>query len=128
MIEFQQYKDPRILGITVKSKSELYFSLSVYMSYQCLDNKELYIEYIGKICAIVEDLSKSNVILLGDFNADINTLFETKLLAMCVTLNRTILVILLLDVSLVSLPTGAMLTILSHGSTMSFVVRIYKEN
>ena len=43
MIEFQQYKDPRILGITVKSKSELYFFLSVYMPYQCLDNQELYI-------------------------------------------------------------------------------------
>ena len=90
MIEFQQYKDPRIIGITVKSKSELYFSLSVYMPYQCLDNQELCIECIGKICAIVEDSSTSNVILSGDFNADVNTLFETKLLTMCVTLNRTI--------------------------------------
>ena len=60
------------------------------MSYQCLDNKELYMKYIGKICAIVEDSSTSNVILLGDFNADVNTLFESELMAMCDTLNLTL--------------------------------------
>ena len=53
--EFQQYEDPRILGLTVKFESELCFFLSVYMPYQCLDNQELYMEYIGKISAIVED-------------------------------------------------------------------------
>ena len=90
MVEFQQYKDPRTLGITVKSKSGLYIFFSVYMPYQCLDNQELYNEYIGKICAIVEDSSTSNVILLGDFNADVNTLFETELMAMCDTLKLTI--------------------------------------
>ena len=90
MIEFQQYKDPRILGITVKYKSELYFLLSVYMPYQCLDNQELYMDYIGKICVIVEYSSTSNVIVLGDFNADVNTLFESELIAMCDTLNLTI--------------------------------------
>ena len=67
MIEFQQYIGPRTLGITVKSKSELYFFLSVYMPYQCLDNLEQYMEYMGKICAIVEDSSTSNVILFGDY-------------------------------------------------------------
>ena len=76
-IEFQQYKDPRILGITVKSKSELYFFFIVYMPYQCLDNQELYMDYTGKIYASVEDSSASNVIFLGDFNADVNTLCES---------------------------------------------------
>ena len=49
------------------------------MPYQCLDNQELHMDYIGKICAIVEDSFTSNVILLGDFNADVNTLFESEL-------------------------------------------------
>ena len=44
-------------------------------------------EYIGKISAIVEDTSASNVILLGDFNADIDTLFETELIKMCDSLD-----------------------------------------
>ena len=47
-------------------------------------------EYIGKISAIVEDSSTSNVILLGDFNADVDTLFETELMEMCDSLNLLI--------------------------------------
>ena len=57
------------------------------MPYQCPDNKELYMEYICKISAIVEDSSTRNVILLGDFNADVNTLFETELIEMCDSLD-----------------------------------------
>ena len=33
LIEFQQYQDPRKLGLTVKFESELCFFLSVYMPY-----------------------------------------------------------------------------------------------
>ena len=58
------------------------------MPYKCPDNQELYMEYIGKISALVEDSSTSNVILLGDFNAGINTLFETEL--MCDSLDLLI--------------------------------------
>ena len=47
-------------------------------------------DYIGKICAILEDSSISKVILLGDFNADVNTLFESELMATLDTLNLTI--------------------------------------
>ena len=47
-------------------------------------------EYIGKISAIVDDSSTSNVILLGDFNADVDTLFETELMEMCDSLNLLI--------------------------------------
>ena len=50
------------------------------MPYQYPDSQELYMEYIGKISALVEDSSTSKVILLGDFNADIITLFETELI------------------------------------------------
>ena len=39
-----------------------------------------FMEFIGKISDIVEDSLTSNVILLGDFNADIDTLFETELI------------------------------------------------
>ena len=48
-------------------------------------------EYIGKISAIVEDSSTSNtVILLGDFNVDVDILFETELMEMCDSLNLLI--------------------------------------
>ena len=46
LIELQQYGDPRILGINVKSSSELHFFFSVYMPYQCPDNLELHVHGI----------------------------------------------------------------------------------
>ena len=45
---------------------------------------------LNKISDSDSDSSTSNLILLGDFNADVNTLFETELMAMCDTLNLTI--------------------------------------
>ena len=39
---------------------------------------------------MVEDSSTSNVILLGDFNADVDTLFESELMEMCDSLNLLI--------------------------------------
>ena len=93
----------------MKSSSELYCFLSVYMPYQCPDNLELYMEYIGKISALVEDSSTSNVILSGDFNAAINTLFETELIEMCDSLD-----LLISDYKIF----GRLLTILPHGSTI----------
>ena len=53
------------------------------MPNQCPDNLELYMEYVYMISVLVEDSSTSNVILLGDFNADINTFFETELIELC---------------------------------------------
>ena len=47
-------------------------------------------EYIGKISALVVDSSTNNVILLGDVNVDINTLFETELIEMCDSLDLLI--------------------------------------
>ena len=44
-------------------------------------------KYIGKISALVEDSSTSNVIRLDEFNAAINTLFETELIEMCDSLD-----------------------------------------
>ena len=52
----------------------------VYMPYQCDDNYDLYVEYIGKISLLkiqLLDSVTSNLIVLGDFNAAVNTLFES---------------------------------------------------
>ena len=57
--------------------SSCYF-LIVYMPYQCDDSYDLYVEYIGKI-SLIEDSVTSNLIVLGDFNAAVNTLFESEL-------------------------------------------------
>ena len=88
------------------------------MPYQCLDNQELYMDSgVYWMCVIVEDSSTSNVILLGDFNADVNTLFETELMAMCDILNLTIS-----DYIIFGRFSGQLT--LPPGSTISFVVRM----
>ena len=50
------------------------------MPYQCDDNYDLYVEYIGKISLLkiqLLDSVNSNLIVLGDFNAAVNRLFES---------------------------------------------------
>ena len=84
------------------------------MPYQCLHNQELYMDSgVYWMCVIVE----VNVILLGDFNGDVNTLFETELMAMNDILNLTIS-----DYIIFGRFSGQL--ILPPGSTISFVVRM----
>ena len=54
------------------------------MPYQCNDNYDLFVEYIGKISSIIKESCSTNVIVLGDFNAAVNSTFEkNELTAMC---------------------------------------------
>ena len=55
------------------------------MPYQCDNNYDLYVEYIGKISSLIEDSVTSNLIVLGDFNESVNILFESELVNMCNT-------------------------------------------
>ena len=43
------------------------------MPYQCDDNFEMFMEYIGKISALIEEFPTSNIAIVGDFNAAIDT-------------------------------------------------------
>ena len=45
---------------------------------------------MGKIVSIVDESPTSHIMVLGDFNAAVDTLFETELLEMCRTLNLII--------------------------------------
>ena len=53
------------------------------MPYQCDDNYDLFVDYTGKISSIIEESGTSNLIVLGDFNAAVDTVFESELLEMC---------------------------------------------
>ena len=79
-----QSKPSRLLGITVNIMDTSCYFLNVYMPYQCDDNYDLYVEYIGKISSLIEDSVTSNLIVLGDFNAAVNTLFESELVNMLI--------------------------------------------
>ena len=77
------FDDSRLLGITVNTSDMPCYFLNVYMPYQCDDNYDLFVEYIGKISSINEESVTSNLIVLGDFNAAVDTVFESELLEMC---------------------------------------------
>ena len=77
------YDDSRLIGINVHTNNGKYLILNVYLPYQSHDNYDEYCHYIGLITAIVNECDTCNVIICGDFNADVGTHFETELLSMC---------------------------------------------
>ena len=80
---FVFYDDTLIIGFELKLLSDSIHLLNVYLPHQCHDNYDVYVEYIGKISAIIEDCSTSKIAIIGDFNADVGTAFETELLSFC---------------------------------------------
>ena len=61
--------------------------INVYLPYQCPANEESYIQKLGYIHAILEELNTSCYVVLGDWNANIgdvdNSLFAPHLLDFC---------------------------------------------
>ena len=49
--------------------------LNVYLSYYSADSFDLYLLYVGKIAAILEQCLLSHVMILGDFNANVDNRF-----------------------------------------------------
>ena len=60
------------------------------MPFQCDDNYKLFMEYIGKLSAVIEESPTSNVAILGDFNAGIDTQFEAELRELCSNLDLVV--------------------------------------
>ena len=60
------------------------------MLYQCDDKFEMFIEYIGKMSALIEESSISNIAIVGDFNAALDTQFEAELQEFCNNLSLVI--------------------------------------
>ena len=87
----------RLQCLQVKFKFSVYligrsgfFLPPLYLPYQCDDNYDLYVEYIGKISALVHESPTCNIMILGDFNAAVGTTFEVELLEMCRSLKLII--------------------------------------
>ena len=57
--------------------------LNVYLSDLCHDNYDDYIEYLGKILAIIEGCATSKFAVIGDFNTAVGTNFERELFTFC---------------------------------------------
>ena len=64
--QFHSYNDSRLFGVLITLDSQPLYFLSTY---QCDDNFDLYLEYIGKTSALIDECHSSNIMILGDFNA-----------------------------------------------------------
>ena len=73
--QIHSYDDSHLLGITVSTSDISCYFLNVYVPYQCDDNYDLFVEYIGKRSFLIEESAASNLIVLGDFNAAVDTVF-----------------------------------------------------
>ena len=64
LCDFIFYDDTRITGIQIKNRDECLYFVNVYLPYQCPDNYDLYVEYLGKLSAIIEDYESSKVAII----------------------------------------------------------------
>ena len=88
--EFHNFNESRILDITLCIDNLQYDFISVYMPYQCDENYDLYMECICKLSTLIEESCTNNIVILGDFNATLNSVFEGELLEMCSTFDLVI--------------------------------------
>lgn len=80
-VSFVQCKSVRLVAIkiTVSGKSLLVFS--VYMPTESMDNLGEFVECLSEIHAVIESSGVDAVYILGDFNAQPNSLFGNELLS-----------------------------------------------
>ena len=77
------FDDSRLLGVQITYNQETFVFINVYLPFQCEDNYENYLNYLGKPTAVVEEIATSNIVVLCDFNAAKDTRFENELLLWC---------------------------------------------
>ena len=87
---FVFYDDPRITGLEINCLSDCLHLLNVYLPYQCHNNYDDYVEYMGTFSAIAEGCTSSKLAIIGDFNAAVETTFETELFTFCTDRELTI--------------------------------------
>ena len=71
--------DVRLLGVAFDTNLGKMLLVKTYLPYQCADNFEDDCNCLGKIAAIVHEADTRNIVITGDFNAGVNTLFEHEL-------------------------------------------------
>ena len=65
------FKEEWIQGLTIINDSKHICILNVYLPYQCNENYDKYMDCIGKIESIVQGLNEPNLVIVGDFNANL---------------------------------------------------------
>jgi exonuclease III len=85
-----QYDDKRMIGCKLCINNNVYLFVNVYLPYQCYENFDDYVHYLGKLISVVEESDSSSIVLVGDFNAKVGSIFENELLNFVKTCNMYI--------------------------------------
>lgn len=74
-------------AIEICINNSKFYVINVYMPYQCHANEENYINNLGTLSAIIEELDNSCYVIMGDWNANLgevqNSAFASHLLNFC---------------------------------------------
>ena len=83
LIEIIDYKDPRILGIEIKTRGTKLLLICLYMPTDCKENEIDFLHYLGKLDSIIQEADTSNISIIGDWNADPKAHFGRELADFC---------------------------------------------
>ena len=83
-VKIRSFQDSRILGIElVSNNNSKMLILCVYMPTCCSENHDEFIECLAKVHSIVQSSDCYSHMIIGDWNADNNSLFGTSLQSFC---------------------------------------------
>ena len=68
----------RLLGLKNTSSNATILFLNIYLPYQTGDNADEYLEMLGKIQAISDSFESTNIFIISEFNADIQSFYGVK--------------------------------------------------
>ena len=72
--------DTRILGCTLAIDDDVILFINVYLPYQCDDNFDTYVQHLGIISSFIHEHSTPAIVVVGDFNAKVGSIFENELI------------------------------------------------
>ena len=82
-IDIVNYNDDRLLGLSFKHRDQSTLFINVYLPTNIRENVDLYLNYVGKISAIIEESQCENICVLGDFNASPGTDYFAEISSLC---------------------------------------------
>ena len=71
-VEVLNFDTDWLTGIKLSQNNKTYVILCVYMPYESVDNEDAFVEKLGVLSSIMEDIEVTCVSIMGDWNADIS--------------------------------------------------------
>jgi len=78
--KIMRFDDTRILGCTLAIDDDVILFINVYLPYQCDDNFDNYVQHLGILSSIIHESSTPAIVVVGDFNAKVGSIFENELI------------------------------------------------